>query len=84
MLADVSHGSFASILVGRADVCFGPDSDQKAAVSPCPLSANSCREQVQQRTVRGSGAQLIPILATRYGWACPGYACFWTDVLNPL
>src|SRR3954454_3065582 len=26
-----------------------------------------------------SGAQLIPILATRYGWARPGHACFWTQ-----
>src|SRR5712671_605575 len=31
-----------------------------------------------------SGAQLIPILATRYGWAPPGHACLWTDILNPL
>ena len=31
-----------------------------------------------------SGVQLIPILATRYGWARPGDACLWTDILNPL
>ena len=31
-----------------------------------------------------SVARLIPILATRHGRACPGHACLWTDILNPL
>src|SRR4051812_8377460 len=44
-----------------------------------------CKHSLQRlRLACRSGAQLIPILATRYGWARPGRACLWTEILNPL
>jgi len=51
--AHVRFGSIASILACRGDVCFPPDSDHKADVPGCPLSANS-----------GHGARVCAITAT--------------------
>ena len=53
------------------------------ATSRSTISSASIRLQRLRLACR-SGAQLIPILATRYGWARPGHACLWTDILNPL
>ena len=53
------------------------------ATSRSTISSASVRLQRLRLACR-SGAQLIPILATRYGWARPGHACLWTDILNPL
>ena len=42
----------------------------------------------RKRTSSTSSADLLkrPAVDTypRYGWARPGHACLWTDVLNPL
>jgi hypothetical protein len=53
------------------------------ATSRSTISSASIRLQRLRLACR-NGAQLIPILATRYGWARPGHACLWTDILNPL
>ena len=53
------------------------------ATSRSTISSASVRLQRLRLACR-SGAQLIPILATRYGWARPGHACLWIDILNPL
>ena len=53
------------------------------ATSRSTISSASIRLQRLRLACR-SGAQLIPILATRYGWARPGHACLWTDIVNPL
>ena len=53
------------------------------ATSRSTIPSASIRLQRLRLACR-SGAQLIPILATRYGWARPGHACLWTDILNPL
>ena len=46
--------------------------------------SSACIRLQRLRLACRSGAQLILILATRYGWARPGHACLWTDILNPL
>jgi hypothetical protein len=51
------------------------------ATSRSTISSASVRLQRLRLACR-SGAQLIPILATRYGWARPGHGCLWTDILN--
>ena len=53
------------------------------ATSRSTISSASIRLQRLRLACR-SGAQLIPTLATRYGWTRPGHACLWTDILNPL
>ena len=44
MIADVRIGSIASISAYPHDVRFTPDSDQKADMSGCPLSANMLKK----------------------------------------
>ena len=72
-----NHGRMARI-VEAWDRSTAP-----GATSRSTISSASIRLQRLRLACR-SGAQLIPILATRYGWARPGHACLWTDILNPL
>jgi hypothetical protein len=48
MLADVRYGSKADMTALSRDVRYTPNSGQTQSQSVCPLSANSCREHVQQ------------------------------------
>ena len=52
----------------------------RSVTSRSTISSASVRLQPLRLACRG-GARLIPILATRHGWARPGHACLWTDIL---
>ena len=71
------HGRMARVAEAW-DRSTAPD-----ATSRTTISSASVRLQRLRLACR-SGAQLIPIVATRYDWARPGHACLWTDILNPL
>ena len=71
------------LIAGRIAAGLVDRSTAPGATSRSTISSASVRLQRLRLACR-SGAQLIPILATRYGWARPGHACLWTDILNPF
>jgi hypothetical protein len=77
------HVRFAPDSGGRADI---PDRQLGAMCGRHVAEYNLERKRTSSTSSLAcrSGAQLIPILATRCGWARPGHACLWTDILNPL
>ena len=77
---EVQEGQASSAAQAAEGCC------QHSGAGGCCNGSSRLRRQARSRRsgVCRSGAQLIPILATRYGWARPGHACLWTDILNPL